>query len=148
MKITEHFELSDFTFSQTAVRKGIDNGVTPEALFALEVLCKKVLEPMLEKGFKFTINSGYRCPELNKAIGGASNSQHTKGQAVDLKPRGMGVEQFYQDFIRSGIPYDQVIQEFDSWVHISYKAEPRGERLRAVKKDGKTVYLPDGINYK
>ena len=148
MKIGDNFELGEFTFSQTAVRHGIDNTVTPEALFALEALCKKVLDPLIAKGFKFGINSGYRCVELNKAIGGAANSQHCKGQAVDLRPKGMSVEQFYQEVIKSGVPFDQIIQEFDSWVHVSYKAEPRMEKLRAVKKDGKTVYLPDGVQYK
>ena len=148
MKLSEHFELGDMCFSQTAVRKGIDNTVTPEALFALETLCKKVLEPLVTKGMSFSINSGFRCVELNKAIGGAANSQHCKGEAADLRPKGISVEQFYQEIIKSGVPFDQIIQEFDSWVHVSYKAEPRGQKLRAHKKDGVTVYIPDGVQYK
>lgn len=147
MKLSDHFELEQFTLSQTAVRYDIDNFPTPEALFALEVLCKKVLEPLLAKGLKFSINSGYRCPALNTKIGGAANSQHCKGQAVDLNPIGMSVEEFYQAIAKSGVDFDQLIQEFDRWVHVSYVAEPRKQKLRAVKKDGKTVYQADGLKY-
>ena len=147
MKISDNFSLDQFTISQTAIRKGIDNSPTPEALFSLEQLCKKVLEPLLPKGFKFSINSGYRGPALNKAIGGAKDSQHCKGQAVDLNPLNMTVEEFYQGIIKSGVPYDQIIQEFNSWVHVSYVSEPRRSRLRATKENGKTVYTPDPVKY-
>jgi zinc D-Ala-D-Ala carboxypeptidase len=147
MKLSDNFELDQFTLSQTAVRNDIENFPTPEALFALQALCTKVLEPLVAKGFKFGINSGYRCPALNKLIGGAENSQHCKGQAVDLNPIGMSVEEFYQGIAKSGIPFDQLIQEFGKWVHISYVAEPRKQKLRAVKKNGKTVYEADGIKY-
>ena len=147
MKLSENFDLAQFTTSQTAIRKNIDNTPPPEVLFSLEQLCNKVLEPLLKKGFKFSINSGYRSPALNKAIGGAKDSQHTKGQAADLNPIGLSVEDLYTEIIKSQIPFDQIIQEFNSWVHISYKSEPRLSKLRAIKVNGKTVYTPDNKFY-
>jgi zinc D-Ala-D-Ala carboxypeptidase len=140
MKISKSFNLEDFTVSQTAIRKNIDNTPTPKIVSSIKELCDKVLEPLIDKGFKFTINSGYRSPALNKAIGGAKNSQHVLGQAADLKPIGLTVEQFYQSIIKSGVQFDQIIQEFDSWVHVSFATPPRNQKLRATKENGKTKY--------
>ena len=147
MNISKNITIEDLTSSQTAIRKNISNCPPPEALSSLKDLCDHILEPLISKGFKFTINSGYRSPQLNKAIGGAKDSQHCKGQAVDLKPIGFTVEEFYQKIIKSGVPFDQIIQEFNSWVHVSYAPQQRSSKLRATKENNKTVYSIDPLQY-
>lgn len=144
MNLSKYFTLEQMTFSATAVRKGIDNRATSEVLTNLTNLCKALdkLKDLLGKHINIT--SGYRCHELNKVIGGAKNSQHTEGKAADIQVHGMTTEQLYQFIKVSGIEYCQLIQEFDSWVHISYDAiNNKKENLRAVKQNGKTVYLKD-----
>lgn len=91
MKLTQHFALEEFTRSQTAARLGIDNTLNP-AFFAdslvianLKNLCTQVLEPLRRHIDKpIVISSGYRCPVLNRAVGGVANSQHLTGQAADI----------------------------------------------------------------
>lgn len=147
MKMSDHFDLEEFTVSQTAIRNNIDNMPTAEALFYIQQLCTKILEPLVHAGLKFSINSGYRSPELNKKIGGAKNSQHCTGQAADLHPIGMTVEELYQNIARLNVPFDQLIQEYNSWVHVSYSVKPRSQKLRASKDNKKTIYTPDNNTY-
>lgn len=146
MRLSENFTLDEFTFSNTAVRKGIDNYPEIGVINNLKELCINVLEPIrLKLGKPLQITSGYRSPALNKAIGGAKNSQHVEGKAADIKVSGMTTEELYQ-FCKVFV-HDQVICEFpDSigggWVHISWNGiNNRNQDLRAVKKNGKTVYL-------
>lgn len=150
MKLSPHFDLSEFVFSQTAVRLGISNYPPEKAIDNLAELCHNVLEPLREQINKpIRISSGYRSPELNKAIGGASTSQHQTGNAVDLTVHGWTVNQVYHFIKHSAIDFDQLIEEFaDSptggWIHISYvEGNNRQECLIATKKDGKTVYTKD-----
>ena len=85
MKLSDHFYLSEFTRSQTASRKGIDNTPTAEDTRNMKMLCQKILEPLRKLyGKPIYISSGFRCSELNFAIGGSSNSQHMSGEAADL----------------------------------------------------------------
>lgn len=142
MNLSKYFTLEQMTFSATAVRKGIDNRATSEVLTNLTNLCKALDKIKDLLGKPINITSGYRCPELNKAIGGAKNSQHIEGKAADIQVHGMTTEQLYQFIKVSGIEYCQLIQEFDSWVHISYDASNnKKENLKAVKQNGKTVYM-------
>ena len=144
MKLSEHFSLEEMVFSQTAVRKGIDN--TPDAIVIrnLTSLCEHILEP-IRKGLArpIRISSGYRSTELNKAIGGAKNSQHIEGKAADITVQGMDTNDLFDWIINSGIIFDQCINEFNgAWIHISYAVNARMDKLIAVKKNGRTVYLP------
>ena len=85
MKISENFELKEFTRSDTAMRKEIANDPGVQEVKAIENLVVNLLQPLREKyGKRMVINSGYRCPELNKAVGGVPTSQHTKGEAADV----------------------------------------------------------------
>ena len=85
MKLTEHFSLSEFERSATADRLHIDNTIPEELIPNLKNLCVQVLEPLREHfGTPVVISSGYRCPALNRAVGGASNSQHLTGEAADI----------------------------------------------------------------
>ena len=146
IKISEHFTLEEMVFSQTAVRKGIDN--TPDAVVIrnLTNLCEYILEP-IRKGLArpIHISSGYRSTELNKAIKGAKTSQHIEGKAADISVKGMTTQELYDWIKYSGVVFDQLIQEFDSWVHISYAVNARMDRLIATKKNGKTIYTRDAV---
>lgn len=143
-KLTKNFLLRELLVSQTAVRQEIKEQFEPkqEIVDNLTALCVNVLQPLREQ-LKLSVNvtSGYRCKKVNTLIGGAKKSQHLVGQAADINVPGKTIEWLFQFIKKSGLPYDQLIQEFDSWVHVSYNsAGNRGEVLRATKKNGKTVY--------
>lgn len=141
MILTKHFKLEEMIFSEYAVRNNIDNKPSQEIINALRDTCIKILEPLrAELIVPIKITSGYRCEELNKLIGGSKTSQHCFGQAVDIQVQCMTAEELFQRIISMKLPFDQIIQEFDSWVHCSYRANPRGEKLRATKVKGKTIY--------
>ena len=145
MKISRHFTLQEFTLSQTAVRFGIDNTPSDAVIENLKNLCENVLEPIREltKG-SIVISSGYRCQQLNGLVGGSKNSQHITGHAADIYTKKMNTELLFQTIIESKIKYSQVINEFDRWVHISFdKNNLKMEKLRAIKSNGKTVYIKE-----
>lgn len=143
MDLTPHFTLAEMTSSQTAVREGIDNTPNSAQIINLQRLCLNILEPLEVSGKVLIVSSGFRCVELNKRIGGASTSQHCNGEAADINAKGFNVEQLYQYLKHSGLPFDQLIQEFGQWVHVSYSDRNRRECLRATKVNGKTVYTKD-----
>ena len=85
MKLTKHFSLEEFSHSSTSKARGIDNTVPEKLIPALRNLCERVLEPLREQVREpVIISSGYRCPALNKAVGGSDTSQHMKGEACDI----------------------------------------------------------------
>lgn len=145
MNLSENFTLLEMLQSQTAIRLVVSEQFQPsEAVIEnLKKLCINVLEPLRDiVKSPLNITSGYRCKRLNKLIGGANTSQHTQGKAADLKVHGYSVENLFDLICESNIEYDQVIQEFDSWIHISFNdGENRMEKLRAIKKGGKTQYI-------
>lgn len=134
-KLTPHFTLEEMYSSNTAKLKGINNRIPTELIPNIIALVMYCLEPIREYYDKpVIVTSGYRCPELNKAVGGAKTSQHTKGQAADIIIRGVGVHKLFET-IQFILPeYDQLIEEHSSntsWVHISYNKEHnRKERLQ------------------
>lgn len=144
VKLSEHFSLSEFTFSSTAVRKGIDNTPDEKTIENLKALCIHVLEPIRAKlGKPIRITSGYRSKALNKAIGGSKTSQHVEGKAVDFHVEGCEIEELFQFIKRNGIEFDQLIQEFGEWIHISWNGfDNRNQALRATKVQGITSYTP------
>lgn len=147
MNLSEHFTLEELIRSEKAEELHIDNTPPPFVIENLRHLCINVLEPLREKiGKPIHITSGYRCPELNAAIAGsAKTSQHQLGEAADTHVDGMSVEEWFQFVKKSGVIYDQLIQEFDTWVHISHHDAPRMMALRASKSNGQTSYTLDGI---
>ena len=132
MKLTQHFDLSEFVYSETAERKGIDNYPDNIAITNLLMLCRDVLEPAREEyGKAMIISSGYRCVELNKAVGGKPNSQHLTGCAADIvcsEPKRL------YDIIKEKGNFDQLLWEHSGktqWLHVSYK--PNGKnRQQAI----------------
>jgi hypothetical protein len=134
-----HFSIEELYASQTAKAKGIDNKPDFPSLINLVYLCAYVLEPLREAmNEPIKIGSGYRCPKLNAAVGGVSNSQHMKGQAVDLCIDGdlkKGKKWFA--YIRDHLPFDQLIWEHNSktgayWVHVSFVYPDFGKNRRKV----------------
>lgn len=137
--LTEHFTLEEMIFSETASRKGFDNNPPPEAqnnlgrvALLLEQVRKILNRPLI-------ITSGYRCKELNQAIGSSETSQHRRGAACDFKVKGMTPDEVVRAIIQSDIQFDQLIREFyvegsgGGWTHISVPNDiyltPRNQTL-------------------
>ena len=146
-RLSPHFSLDEFTRSQTASRRGIDNRVEPGSTIHthLTALCRLLLQPIRDGLGPVHITSGYRSPNLNAAIGGSSTSQHADGLAADIVVSGYSPLEVCRWVVRNNLPYDQLIHEFGRWVHLSIAAAGdarRGEQLTAYKAEGKTVYSP------
>ena len=139
--------LKELLFSETATRLGIDNTPTDQILINLQTLIYEVIEPIINQFGDIKITSGYRSPELCKAIGSSTTSQHTLGQAVDCEVIGVPNKEL-ADWVVNHLEFDQCILEFwkpeetnSGWVHISYnKGNNRKMYLRAYKANGRTVY--------
>lgn len=136
--ITMHFTLEELYASATANAKGINNKPNVQQIINLVYLTAYVLEPLrVAMNEPIKIGSGFRCQALNKAVGGVSNSQHMKGQAVDLCIDGdMKKGKKWFDYIRKNLPFDQLILEHNSkgsyWVHVSYVYPDFGRNRRQV----------------
>ena len=120
----KHFTIAEFVRSEKADKRAIDNRLPKELLPNVRALVDKVLDPLREAyGKPILVTSGYRCPALNKAVGGSATSQHISGQAADITAgsRKENRRLFYlvQEL---GLPFDQLIDEKNfSWVHVSYR---------------------------
>jgi len=153
MKLSEHFDLSEFIKSDFAIRNSIDNTPSQEIITRLQQLCCNVLESVrLHYNKPIKINSGYRGSALNKAIGGSESSQHCKGEAADIEIMGVDNRELAL-WIKANIDFDQLILEFydkkekdpnSGWVHVSYVSNSKNRKsvLTAYKDhEGKTKYL-------
>lgn len=130
MILESKFNLNTFTYSKTAIDKGIDNTeMTDEVFENLHKLHELLINIQIRisikenKAIPIKINSGYRCPELNKLIGGVATSQHCLGEAADTVAVGVGLNQYFEylkDLAREKVlVFGQVIKEYGSWIHIS-----------------------------
>jgi zinc D-Ala-D-Ala carboxypeptidase len=149
MNLSANFTLKELTRSDTATRLGLDNNPNNEALENLKLLCEKVLQPVRDHfGKSVTVNSGYRSPESNAAVGGSKTSDHCKGMAADIEIVGIANADLAQ-WIMDNLDYTQLILEFytqgipdSGWVHVSYDPNNlKKQELTAVKVAGKTQYL-------
>ena len=145
IRLMKYFKITELTKSATAQRLGIDNSPTPEVKRSLEALVDSILDPLREEyGRPIIVTSGYRCPRLNKAVGGAASSQHVRGEAADIRSLEDTPEEnkkLYDLIIALGLPFDQLINEYNwDWIHVSFGARHRRQKLKAEKKGGKTVY--------
>ena len=149
MRISAHITYAEAIHSNTAKRKRIDNTPNPTQVEAMKLTAEKVFEPLrLWVGGPIKVNSFFRSPVLNEAIGGVSSSQHCKGQAIDIDDvygYKSNAEMF--TYIREMCDFDQLIWEFGTdmnpnWIHVSYvsKEDNRGRCLKAYKEDGRTKY--------
>lgn len=144
MHLTAHFNLAEFTRSESAKRHGVSNNPTPEHLENIKTLCELVLEPLRARFGSINISSGYRSKVLNHYIGGSLRSQHCEGKAADIDQDGMlgATNKEIFEYIKNNLDFDQLINEHDySWVHVSYnKGKNRRQVLDALKVNNKTVY--------
>ena len=149
MKISKHVSYKEGVRSNTATRRGIDNTPTDDHLHFMEIIAHEIFEPLREwVGGPIKINSFYRSPDLNTAIGGSAMSQHCKGQAMDIDDTfGYKTNAEMFKWIKENLNFDQMIWEFGNdgnpdWVHISYvsEAKNRNRCLKAYKEKGTTKY--------
>ena len=143
MKLTKNFTLAEMT--KTGHSKWQDENSNPPAdiIENLRLLCVYVLQPLRSAlGVPIQVNSGYRCPGLNKTVGGAKTSQHQSGKSADIVLPGHANVVLFEKVQELNLPFDQMIGEFNyQWIHISYdEKRARGEVLLSVKENGKTIY--------
>lgn len=138
MNLTEHFTLAEMTFSQAAARKGLDNTPDEISLDNLQYTAECMEEVRDLLGHPINISSAYRSPEVNKAVGStAKKSQHMSGQAVDFTCSGFGTPRdVVEAIIDSDIEYDQIILEFDKWVHISFTRGRSRQQALVIDNSG------------
>lgn len=130
MQLSEHFTLQELTFSDTAARHGIDNTADAATRRNLELLSVSVLEPIRERCGVLRINSGYRCAEVNRIVGGSRTSAHLSGRAADFIPLrpSIGLLRAYEIIQRSNVDYDQLIFEYGRWIHVGISESAKGSR--------------------
>ena len=144
MMLSKHFSLIELTKSDTAIRKGIDNTPNDQEVENLILLCNEILEPVREHyGIPFAPNSGFRCLDLNRAIGSSDKSQHVSGKAVDFEISGLDNKEVAL-WVMENCDFDQLILEFykegepsSGWVHCSYDVD-KEHRKSARIFDGRT----------
>ena len=148
-RISEHVSLKEGVKSHTATRLNIDNAPSSLDLINMKTIAEQVFEPLRKfVGGPIAINSFYRSPKLNSAIGGSTSSQHCSGRALDIDDKyGYKTNAEMFKYIQCNLDYDQMIWEFGDvnnpdWVHVSYVSEDVNRRrcLIACKEKGKTKY--------
>ena len=148
--ISKHISYKEGVYSITAIRKGIDNEPNEEQLSNMKLVAEKIFEPVRTHfNTPIKVNSFFRSPDLNKAIGGSTKSQHCKGQAIDIDDTyGKVKNSDIYWWIKENLDFDQMIWEFGNndnpnWVHVSYVSpeENRNRCLKAYKDKGKTKYM-------
>ena len=150
MKLTENFSLSEMIKSETALRLDLPNDPEPDHLENMKALAENVLQPVRDHfGRGVKVNSAYRHPDVNKAVGGSTTSDHCKGMAADIEIPGIPNAEL-AEWIQDNLEFRQLILEFytpgvpdSGWVHVSYNpADNKKQVLTAMKENGKTVYKP------
>lgn len=139
MRLSKSFTLAELCV--TSVR--LDNTPGPKVTESLRVLATDILQPLRDAvGVPVNVTSAYRSPAVNKAVGGAKTSQHVLGEAADIVVAGMSPREVCEEIIRQDLPFDQLIQEFGRWTHVSRGPRNRRQVLTATRsKAGKVSYL-------
>lgn len=149
-RISKHISYKEAIKSNTALRLNIDNTPDTVSLTNMTGVAHNIFEPLrLWVGGPIKINSFYRCPKLNKAIGGSKRSQHCEGRAIDIDDTfGYKTNAEMFNYIRDNLNFDQMIWEFGddnnpAWVHVSFDSLDgnRGRLLKAIKENGKSKYI-------
>lgn len=126
MKLSEHFTLAELTASQSAARLGLDNTPPVAIVDALRKTAQLLEQVRALLGKPIIVSSGYRAPQVNRAVGGAANSAHMLGCAADFACPAFGSPlEVCREIAQSDIAYDQLIHEFRAWVHIAWSPQPR-----------------------
>ena len=143
-QLSKHFSLQEMINSGTASRLGLDNTPNEEQIENLKALCENILEPLREyyESRPIMITSGFRSPQLSKAIGSSENSQHCKGEAVDFEIPGFDNRQIAAH-IKNNFLYDQLISEYyedgildSGWIHVSFKRDGTNRKQSLTKNKG------------
>jgi len=121
--ISKNLSYNEAIHSNTAKARGIDNTPNEETLERMILVAEKVFQPLRNwYGKAININSFYRSPLLNKAVGGATRSSHMKGEAIDISAGSKEENKKLFDWIKKNLKVDQCINEYDyRWLHISYR---------------------------
>ena len=131
MKLSKNFTLQEMTRSSTAVARGIDNIPNVEQIENLRKLCVRLLQPLRDSMNElFIINSGFRNPKLNKAVGGVPTSQHIKGQAADISVK--DPRELLAMLLRLKLDFDQAIL-YPTFLHLSYNSENNRKQVIYAK---------------
>lgn len=145
---SKYFTLEQLLSSELAKKYKIENKPNEEQIENLKVLAKNILDPLYEKfNGQFKVTSGFRSPTLNQKIRGSDTSEHKLGMAADLVAKGGVKNADLFNYISKNKQFGQLIWEFGSnsnpdWVHVSYNPKRmRNQKLRAVKRGGKTDFL-------
>ena len=143
MKLTENFSLEEMTVSEIGARRGLDN--TPNATEISNLVRTALLLEQVRALVKkpIIVNSAFRSKAVNDAVGSKDTSQHRIGCAADIRVPGMTPKQVVQACIDAKLPYDQIIQEFDSWTHISVPdsaARPPRKQALIIDRNGTRPY--------
>ncbi len=130
----KYFSIKELTKSDTAARLGIDNTPSVAVVENLTALVDNVLDPLRELyGKPIHVSSGYRCPRLNKAVGGVASSQHLTGQAADLCQGSREENRRLFIYLEEYCTFDQLLWENGgAWVHVSYRKD--GNNRHQVKR--------------
>ena len=136
MNLSEHFTLEEATYSDTAIRQGIDNQPSTVQLENMKTAAAK-LEQLRAVTGPLKINSWLRLPAVNVAVGGSKISSHMDGWAIDVSSSKLTPYQLCQEVKKAGIKFDQMIHEFGRWMHISFAPEMRQQELTIFKPDNK-----------
>jgi hypothetical protein len=143
MNLSPNFTLQELTHSDVAVRQGWENNPDANEINNLTRLAELLEQVRGLLGKAIMINSGYRCKQINDAVGSKDSSQHRIGCAADIRVVGMTPDEVVKAVINSGIEYDQIIREFDRWTHISVTntagGNPRRQSL-IIDKTGTRPY--------
>ncbi len=140
MLITPHFTLAEMTVSQLAAREGFDNSPPPEARANLQLLCNALEQVRALFGVPIVVSSAFRNERVNRLIGGSPNSQHVQGLAADFTVTELSPRETVRRIMESTVPFDQLILEFDDWVHMSVSRSTPRRQVLTIHKGGR--YLP------
>lgn len=136
--ISPHISYKEATWSQTAADKGIDNTPDETTLVAMRTVAAACFEPARLKFGPIRVNSFYRSPELNKAVGGSKTSQHMKGEAIDMDRGSRYANKELLEWCKANLKYDQLISEYPNeegpkWVHISFSRNGNRNQFITIK---------------
>lgn len=152
LQLTPNFSLRELTRSTTAQRLGIDNTPSDTVIVNLLLLARNILQPLRDEFREpLVINSGYRSPALNRAVGGVANSQHLTGEAADIKAPDRATALNWLIWINIHLSFDQILLETSGpgvvWLHVSFRRDPslnRHEMILDVRKRQTPAESPKG----
>lgn len=140
MNLSQHFTLDELTLSQAAARAGLENKPGPKELENLKRLAESLEQLRAALGKPILISSGFRSLAVNQLVGGSLTSAHCKGLAADINCPGMTPHELAEAIRKTGVPFDQLILEYDRWVHFGLSDRPPRGMLLTIRSG--TGYLP------